>query len=45
MIGSTGVHRVTAVVTQRLPLSMYFGNAKSSARGLPCTQAGDICGC
>jgi len=34
MIGSIGVHRVTAVVTLRLPLSMYFGNANSSARGL-----------
>jgi hypothetical protein len=29
-------------VTLRLPLSTYFGNANSSTRVLPCTQADDI---
>ena len=33
MIGSTDIHRMTAVVTLRLPLSTYFGNANSSTRG------------
>jgi hypothetical protein len=32
MIGSTGIHRMTAVLTLRLPLSTYFGNANSSTR-------------
>jgi len=45
MIGSTDIHRMTAVLTLRLPLSTYFGNANSSTRGLPCTQAGDIGAC
>jgi hypothetical protein len=42
MIGSTGIHRMTAVLTLRLPLSTYFGNANSSTRVLPRAHAGDI---
>jgi hypothetical protein len=45
MIRSTDIHRMTAVLTLRLPLSTYFGNANSSTRGLPCAQAGDIGAC
>jgi hypothetical protein len=39
---STDIHRMTALLRLRLPLSTDFRNASSSTRGLPCTHAGDI---
>jgi hypothetical protein len=38
----TDIHRMPTLLTLRLQLSTDFGNANSSTRGLPCTQAGDI---
>lgn len=38
----TDIHRMTTVAEPRLPLLTDFGNASSTARGLPCTQAGVI---
>ncbi len=38
----TDIHRLTTVAEPRLPLLTDFGNASSTARVLPCIQAGVI---